>query len=68
MLFKTMSEIQHTMRFDSCRKCGKELEVEKKCHMCNEPTIFHCAKCIYSTVEQICFKCKSTMIEVSIKR
>lgn len=51
-----------------CRKCGKELEVEKKCYSCNEPTVFHCTKCIYSTAEQIHFECQAKMIEVSIKR
>ena len=68
MLFKLIKHIQDTMRIDSCRKCGKELEIEKKCYSCNEPTVFHCTKCIYSTVEQIHFECQAKMIEVSIKR
>jgi hypothetical protein len=25
MLFKFVNSMQHTMRFDSCRKCGKEI-------------------------------------------
>ena len=30
------------MRIDSCRKCGIELEVNKKCNVCREANQFFC--------------------------
>ncbi len=41
------------MKIDSCRKCGTELEVEKKCKVCNDEIQFFCHKCGNVTDEQI---------------
>lgn len=53
------------MRVDSCRKCGKDLEVYKKCCICNKPNKFSCHRCGYATTEQIHFQCMS--IDLSYK-
>ncbi|WP_299290078.1 hypothetical protein [Nitrosopumilus sp.] len=41
------------MRIDSCRKCGMELETNKKCEVCNDAIQFLCHKCGNVTDEQI---------------
>ena len=41
------------MRIDSCRKCGIELEVEKKCDVCRDAVQFFCHSCGTITDEQI---------------
>ena len=41
------------MRLDSCRKCGTELEVEKKCDVCRDAIQFFCHHCGHVTDEQI---------------
>ena len=45
------------MRIDSCRKCGKTLEVNKKCDVCNQANEFFCHNCGYTAVEQIHSQC-----------
>ncbi|GKS67803.1 hypothetical protein YTPLAS73_13500 [Nitrosarchaeum sp.] len=45
------------MRIDSCRKCGKTLEVNKKCKICNHANEFFCHVCGYAANEQIHSKC-----------
>jgi len=45
------------MRIDSCRKCGTELEENKKCDICLEINQFFCHNCGYTTDEQIHSKC-----------
>ena len=44
------------MRIDSCRKCGKILEVSKKCTVCNKANEFFCHYCGNNT-EQIHSQC-----------
>lgn len=41
------------MKVDSCRRCGKELEVENRCKVCNVATTFHCHACGNITEKQI---------------
>ena len=41
------------MRIDSCRKCGTELEVEKKCDICRDAIQFFCHSCGNIADEQI---------------
>lgn len=50
-------ELADVMRTDSCRRCGKTLEVNKKCHVCNKATEFFCHNCGYITIEQIHSQC-----------
>jgi len=56
------------MRIDSCRKCGKTLEVNKKCNICNNANAFFCHNCGYVTIEQIHSQCmlieRSHMLEI----
>ena len=33
------------MRIDSCRKCGKELQVMRLCSNCEQPLHFECSNC-----------------------
>jgi len=33
------------MRIDSCRKCGKELQVTRLCNNCDQPLHFDCNDC-----------------------
>lgn len=48
------------MKQDSCRRCGNELEVNKKCDVCNKENQFYCHKCGYVSEEQIHFQCVMT--------
>ena len=41
------------MRIDSCRKCGTELEVQKKCDVCRDTIQFFCRNCGNTADEQI---------------
>jgi len=41
------------MRINSCRKCGTELEINKKCNVCREIVQFSCHTCDHITDEQI---------------
>jgi len=34
-----------TMRIDSCRKCGEQLQVINICKHCNQPLHFECNNC-----------------------
>ena len=45
------------MRIDSCRKCGIELEENKKCDVCRKVNQFFCHNCGFTTDEQIHSKC-----------
>ncbi len=45
------------MRIDSCRKCGKTPEVNKKCKICNIANEFFCHSCGHITIEQIHSQC-----------
>jgi len=51
------------MKQDSCRRCGNELEVNKKCDICNKENQFYCHECGYVTEEQIHFECMITSIK-----
>lgn len=45
------------MKSESCRRCGKGLEVNKKCKICLKPNQFFCHGCGLVTDEQIHFQC-----------
>jgi len=45
------------MKDESCRHCGAELEVNKKCEFCNNPVQFFCHACGGITDEQIHSQC-----------
>ena len=53
------------MRIDLCRKCGKELEVNKKCEICRDAKQFFCHHCGNITEEQIHLQCM--LVEPSYK-
>ena len=54
------------MKIDSCRRCGNELEVNKKCDICNKENQFYCHECGDVTIEQIHFECMMTSIKNTI--
>ena len=56
------------MRFDSCRKCGAELEVEKKCKICREVNLFSCPICNYVADEQIHVACSLTILDQNLPK
>ena len=56
------------MRFDSCRKCGKELEVSKRCDVCKKENQFFCHSCGYLTIEQIHADCLVVKLQQSIPK
>ncbi len=45
------------MKFDSCRRCGKEMEINKNCDVCFKPNQLFCHGCGFTTDEQIHSKC-----------
>jgi len=45
------------MKSESCRKCGCELEMNKKCDICNQANQLFCHGCGHITEEQIHFQC-----------
>lgn len=45
------------MRFESCRRCGKELEVDRRCNICNLPITFSCHACGNITEKQFHPQC-----------
>ncbi len=45
------------MKSSSCRMCGEELEVKKKCDICNQANQFFCHSCGHVTTEQIHNQC-----------
>ena len=54
------------MRIDSCRKCGVELEVNKKCNICKEANQFFCHNCGHITEEQIHLICSLVSLDYNI--
>lgn len=45
------------MRKDSCRRCGLDMEISKKCPVCRESIEFFCHNCRQSTDRQIHSDC-----------
>ena len=45
------------MKDESCRQCGHELEINKKCNVCSKPNQFYCYGCGHISDEQIHFQC-----------
>jgi predicted amidophosphoribosyltransferase len=41
------------IRIDSCRKCGKELQITKLCNDCQRPLHFDCSNCNLFIDDQI---------------
>ena len=56
------------MRFDSCRKCGVEMEVAKRCNVCREANQFFCHNCNNVTDEQIHAICRIVNIDQSLPK
>ncbi|KAF6246982.1 hypothetical protein C6990_07835 [Nitrosopumilus sp. b3] len=55
------------MRIDSCRKCGIELEKNKKCDVCRKVNQFFCHRCGFTTDEQIHTECSIQRTNYSIQ-
>ncbi len=45
------------MKDESCRRCGNDLEVNKKCDVCYIPNQMYCHECGYVSDEQIHVQC-----------
>jgi|LWDU01.1.fsa_nt_gi predicted amidophosphoribosyltransferase len=45
------------MKFESCRRCGKEMEIDKNCNVCLKPSQLFCHGCGFITDEQIHLNC-----------
>ena len=45
------------MKDISCRKCGEQLHVYKKCTVCMKPNQFTCGKVGHTTDEEIHMQC-----------
>jgi len=52
------------MRINSCRKCGQELHIQKKCSSCNEPITLQCVRCNFLTDEQVHFHYSVPLLKV----
>ena len=60
--------LYYFMKIDSCRKCGEELEIQKKCSSCNEPITFQCVQCDLLTDTRFHFQCDVPLLKVQIGR
>ena len=56
------------MRIDSCRKCGTELEVNKRCDVCREANQFFCHSCSHVTDKQIHAACMVASLDQSLPK
>ena len=56
------------MRLDSCRRCGTELEINKRCNACSKPNQFFCHRCGHVTNEQIHFTCNLKSLDYKMLR
>ncbi len=56
------------MRLDSCRKCGTELGVEKKCDICRDESQFFCRTCSAVTDEQIHTICRIVSLDQNLSQ
>ncbi|MCH7560026.1 MAG: hypothetical protein IIC67_01420 [Thaumarchaeota archaeon] len=54
------------MKIESCRTCGKELEVKKKCDICSQANQFFCHNCGYEGEEQIHFQCIMMSFDIAL--
>ena len=45
------------MKDELCRRCGNDLEENKKCDICHKANQFFCHECGYVSEEQIHFQC-----------
>ena len=54
------------MRIDSCRKCGIELEINKKCGVCKNVSQLFCHKCGNVTDEQIHLECNLKRLDYGV--
>ncbi|MHA7733828.1 hypothetical protein [Nitrosopumilus sp. S6] len=45
------------MKDSSCRKCGGQLQVYKKCSVCSKPNQFRCEKHGHTTDEELHLQC-----------
>ena len=56
------------MRIDSCRKCGIELEVNKRCDACRAANQFFCHNCSHVTDKQIHARCDLAGLDQSFPK
>ena len=56
------------MRFDSCRKCGTELEINNKCEVCREANQFFCHSCSHVSDEQIHAACRIANLDHNLPK
>ena len=54
------------MKIESCRTCGTELEVKKKCDICSQANQFFCNNCGYEGEEQIHFQCIMMSFDIAL--
>lgn len=54
------------MKIESCRACGTELEVKKKCDICSQANQFFCHNCGYEGEEQIHFQCIMMSFDIAL--
>jgi len=54
------------MKIESCRTCGAELEVKKKCDICSQANQFFCHNCGYEGEEQIHFRCIMMSFDIAL--
>lgn len=45
------------MKDELCRRCGNDLEENKKCDICHKANQFFCHECGYVSEEQVHFQC-----------
>ena len=50
-------EIKNHLRQDSCRGCGKELDIIALCQVCDKPIQFRCKDCDQFLEEQLHYDC-----------
>ena len=54
------------MKFDSCRRCGKEMEVNKTCDVCLKANQLFCHGCGFTTDEQIHSECLMVKLDYAL--
>lgn len=54
------------MKDISCRKCGEQLQVYKKCNVCFKPNQFTCGKLGHTTDEEVHLQCMMVHMDHTI--
>ncbi|MCH9659123.1 hypothetical protein K0U27_10650 [archaeon] len=56
------------MRLDSCRKCGAEMKINKRCEVCRNANQFLCLICSDITDEQIHATCRLASLDQNLPK